>query len=437
MRIVTDDATALADAVRGGRATAVGVARDALSAARDSASLGAFWSLDSDGARCAASALDRARTRGEEMGLLAGVPVAVKDNVDVRGLPTTGGLGGPHRPARGDAEAVRRLRRAGAIPLGKTAMDPLGWSTLGEAPGHLPCLNPRDRSLSPGGSSAGSAATVAAGIAPLGIGTDTAGSVRIPAAHCGIVGLRPALRAIPRRGVLVVTPSFEVPGLLARSVRDCRRAYETLTGRPIGAVPDRLRIALLEDLLDEAEPPVAEACERATRALGRAGAGAPRIAIHGARIGWRAPGFGRILAVELARTWGRRIDSEPERFPAAIRASAEHGRRTRAADYERARREIMRARRRIGARVREFDALVCPTLPTSVPSRGEQRVDVSIEFTRRLSALGWHAISVPAGRDPSGRPVGVQLGAPRAKLGRLLAVAAAIEAVGAASQSAG
>jgi aspartyl-tRNA(Asn)/glutamyl-tRNA(Gln) amidotransferase subunit A len=324
---------------------------------------------------------------------------------------------------------VRRLGAAGAIPIGKTAMDPLGWETRGQAPGHPPCLNPVDASLSPGGSSAGSAVAVAAGIAALGLGTDTAGSIRIPAAYCGIVGLKPAARAFPRRGAIVVAPSFDTPGILARSVRDCELAHQALTGRAIARARGSLRVALLEDLLEEADPGPAGSCERAMRRLVAARGSRPAVELGAARLGWRAPGFGRILAVELARTWGDRIERDPDRFPAAIRRSCEHGRRTEDAAYERTRREMTRARRSLAARLAGFDAVVCPTVPSPVPLRDAQEVETSIRFTRSFSALGWPAISVPLEPDGRQRPVGLQVAAVPARLPGMLALAAALEAV--------
>src|SRR5205085_11651682 len=126
---------------------------------------------------------------------------------------------------RRDAAAVRLLETAGAVAIGKTAMDPLGWSTHGQAEGFPPCRNPIDPRLSPGGSSSGSAVAVAAGIVPLGLGTDTAGSLRIPAAFCGIVALKPASDQVPAEGCLPLAPSFDTIGVLGRSVRDCAAAH--------------------------------------------------------------------------------------------------------------------------------------------------------------------------------------------------------------------
>jgi Asp-tRNA(Asn)/Glu-tRNA(Gln) amidotransferase A subunit family amidase len=153
----------------------------ALALAEQRSELGAFWALDPEGARRTATMLAR-RSRGHTSDPLAGSTVAIKDLFDVAGLPTTAGLRGNHRAAPSDSEAVRRFRSAGAIPIGKTAMDQLAATTGGQAPGFPPCLNPIDLALSPGGSSSGSAVAVAAGVVRIALGSDTAGSIRVPAA---------------------------------------------------------------------------------------------------------------------------------------------------------------------------------------------------------------------------------------------------------------
>lgn len=400
----------------------------ALDAARRQASLGAFWALCEERAERTGAALDRRREAGRRLGPLAGVPLAVKDCFDLQGVPTSAGLAGPHRSATRDAEGVRRLETAGAVAIGKTAMDALGWSTHGEAPERPPCLSPVDPALSPGGSSAGSAAAVAAGITPLALGTDLAGSVRIPAAYCGIVGLKPGSRTVPLQGCLGVAPGFEVPGVLARTVGVCTVAYEVLSRRHVGEAADELRVGLLEDLFEESDRTVAGPCEQAVRELADSARAGRRIEVDGTRLDWRAKGFGRVLAVELGRRWGRHIEAEPERFPPPIRESAERGRATDAASYRQALLALRGAGPRLARRLEGFDALVCPTVPIPVPRRELERVSESTRFTRLFSALGWPAISVPCGRDGKGRPIGLQVTGRRGSLPQVLAVARAIEA---------
>jgi aspartyl-tRNA(Asn)/glutamyl-tRNA(Gln) amidotransferase subunit A len=374
----------------------------ALDQAEARADLGAFWALDRP---CALAAADRVSARGP----LAGVPVAVKDLFDVAGLPTTAGLPGPAAPARADAEAVARLRRAGAVPIGKTAMDPLGCTTGGQAPGFPPCVNPVDAALSPGGSSAGSAVAVAAGIVPLALATDTAGSARIPAAYCRIVGFRPTLASIPRAGVVPAMPAFDTAAVVADCVDRCADAYAALSGAPV-APPERPPvIALLVDLLEESDAAVAAACRAAVDALARDGVEVAELA-----LGWRPRGFGVVLAHELARTWKDRVDREPGRYTDVIRDTVAFG-ATRAAEAERAGARLLEERAAVADRFAGFDAVACPTVPIPAPARDDESVAVSTRFTRIFNALDWPALSVPIAAAGVA-PVALQLAPPPPRL---------------------
>jgi Asp-tRNA(Asn)/Glu-tRNA(Gln) amidotransferase A subunit family amidase len=416
-------AVSTARILREGHERATEIAARALAEAERS-ELGAFWALDGEGATRTAARVDERLVRGKDAGLLAGVTVAVKDLFDLAGLPTTGGVRSDLAPARGDAAIVRRFRRAGAVPLGKSSMDQLGWSVAGTTPGFPPCINPLSHRLSPGGSSSGSAVAVAAGITGIGIGADIAGSVRIPAAFCGLVGLRLAPRRVSLQGALRIVPSFDAAGVLAVSVRDCVAAYEVLTGRPAPPRPtETLRLGLLEDLFEAADSDVASAAERAAR---RAGAG--DLVLASTRLCWQPRGFGRILAAELARTWGARVKRSPGRFTDDIRRSVKYGDRLSGASEAEARMALGAARQRLRRRLAGFDVLGCPTVPCPVPPADRRgTVDEITRFTRLFSALGWPAVSLPAGLDSAGRPVGLQLAAPPSKLGQLLHTAAVLE----------
>jgi aspartyl-tRNA(Asn)/glutamyl-tRNA(Gln) amidotransferase subunit A len=372
----------------------------ALDEADGRAELGAFWALDREGALSAAGAVAAA-------GPLAGMPVAVKDLFDQAGLPTTAGLPGPVPPARTDAAAVARLRGAGAIPIGKTAMDPLGCTTGGQAPGFAPCLNPVDPALSPGGSSSGSAVAVAAGMVPLALGSDTAGSARIPAAYCGTIGFKPTLDCFPREGVVAVMPAFDTPALLADSVARCAEGYSVLSAEPPPAPLGRQPVvALLGDLLDESDPAVAGACRAAVAEL--AGDGA---AVEEVRLDWRPQGFGVALAHELAATWSERVDREPDRFPAVIRETIAFGLANGPHVYRDVMSRLRADRRALARRFAGFDAVVCPTVPIPAPAREDESVRVSTRFTRIFNALDWPAMSIPV-RAAGVTPVAVQVVAP-------------------------
>jgi aspartyl-tRNA(Asn)/glutamyl-tRNA(Gln) amidotransferase subunit A len=381
--------------------------------------LGAFWSL----------ADQRAHGReppAEARSPLRGFPLAVKDSFDLAGLPTTGGLRGPHAAAGGDAEAVQLLERAGAVAIGKTAMDPLAWTTHGQAEGFPPCLNPIDRSLSPGGSSSGSAVAVAAGIVPLALGTDTAGSIRIPAAYCGVVGLKPAFDAVSLEGCLPLAVSFDTVGLLANTVGRCAAAYDALVGGDAASSaaaspePDG-PIGVISDMFDAAEPEIAAVCRRAADAAKVAG-----VQIEDVRLGFSAPGLGLLLAFEFAAAWGVQVAADPGRFPTAIVEAIERARTISEERYARARAELDATRARLRLRLERFSALLAPTVPVPVPALEREDVAVSTRFTRIFSALGWPALSVPCGWDSRSGPVGMQI-ATAGPVEHAVAVAAIVE----------
>jgi Asp-tRNA(Asn)/Glu-tRNA(Gln) amidotransferase A subunit family amidase len=398
------------------------VIEEALAAAADSR-LGAIWLVDDTGARRSASRVDERRVGGRGTGSLAGVPVAVKDCFDVTGLPTSGGVMAEHPPAKSDAGAVRRLRAEGAVPIGKAAMDQLGWSLGETAPGFPACLSPVDPALSPGGSSSGSAVAVAAGIASLGLGTDVAGSVRVPAAFCGVVGLKPPTGAIPMDGALAIVPTFDLAGVIARTVSACVTAYEVLaaTRVPRAELPDR--IGLLEDQLERADAEVAVTFERGMGRLEEAG-----VRIVPARLDWDAAGFGSVLAAELARTWGAAVSQSPELFTRDIRRSVAYGREVDDDQLEGLRRALARSTREAEAAIANCDVLIGPTVRVPVPpARRPGTVAELTACTRPFSVLGWPALSVPAGVDRRGRPVGIQVASPPRSLGRLISVATTLE----------
>jgi aspartyl-tRNA(Asn)/glutamyl-tRNA(Gln) amidotransferase subunit A len=390
---------ALAAQVRTGERSATEVVAGALQAARDRSELGAFWFLADE------RALGRAAELDDRAGLpLAGVPLAVKDAFDVEGLPTTAGLRAGHRRAHSDAAAVRLLERAGAVTIGKSAMDPLAWTTHGQADGFPVCLNPLDHALSPGGSSAGSAVAVAAGIVPLGLGTDTAGSIRIPAAYCGVVGLKPRAGEVSLDGCLALSRSYDTAGVLARTVGECAAAYAVLVGRLPSPAAGGGRIGVLADLFEACDPGVSGVCRAALDRLRDQG-----VRLEEVVLGWSARGMGLVLAYELAQAWGTQAAAAPGRFPVEIVSAIERARTIPAARYEQARDELGAAREELERRLGGFTALLSPTVPIPVPTLEEEDVAVSTRFTRIFNALGWAALSVPCGRDAGGRPVGMHV----------------------------
>jgi aspartyl-tRNA(Asn)/glutamyl-tRNA(Gln) amidotransferase subunit A len=258
----------------------------------NSSTLGAVELLDEAGARAQAEQADAAIAAGES-GALCGLPVLVKDVIDVAGLPTRGGTSRWSRLAERDADCVAALRAAGAVVLGKAHTNELAFGIDGRDPHRPPCQNPHDRSRLPGGSSSGPAVAVAAELVAGALGTDTSGSIRVPAALCGVAGLRPTYGRISRRGALALAPSYDVVGPLARSVTDLRLLLDALLdGAGVDGAPREAqhagegalaleRVLLVENLLDAdvCEAGIAAAVRHAAIALARDGVDVESIVI--------------------------------------------------------------------------------------------------------------------------------------------------------------
>lgn len=231
-RIHDQGVAAIAIAVRNGEICARDVLEVAIARAQaDGQRLGAIVHLDADAARADADALDERRRAGESLGALAGVPVTIKDNIGQRGLPLTAGskmLASYRSPW--DASVVQRLRAAGAVPFGRTNLDEFGMGSSTETGKDGPCANPWDVAKVAGGSSGGAAVAVAVGAGALALGTDTGGSVRLPAALCGVVGCKPTYGRVSRDGVVAYASSLEQVGLLGRRVADVSLGLQAIAG---------------------------------------------------------------------------------------------------------------------------------------------------------------------------------------------------------------
>jgi mandelamide amidase len=424
---------------------------------RAAASLNVWTAFDADRLREAARAADARRAAGERLPLL-GIPVALKDNVDAVGFPCaagTGALAGA-APTR-DAEVVRRLREAGALIAGKVGLHELAFGITSNNRVSGAVRNPWDPARIPGGSSGGSGAAVAAGLVPAAIGTDTGGSVRVPAALCGVAGLRPTVGRVPGAGIVPISTTRDTAGPLALRVADLALLDAVLAADATPLPATRLaglrlgvpRAHFWEDL----EPGTREVAEAALEAIRAAGAVPVEVDLPGLAQANGAAGF-PIALFEFVRDMTRYL---AERRPgvgfeallagigspdvaAIARPLAGAG-----AIPEPVYREALEARRRLQAIYADafagagVEALVFPTVPRTAARIGEddevelngRRCPTFPTFIRNTdpgSNAGLPGISLPAGLS-GGLPVGLALDGPRGTDRRLLAIAAAIEAL--------
>jgi Asp-tRNA(Asn)/Glu-tRNA(Gln) amidotransferase A subunit family amidase len=415
----------LGDAVRQGRLRATELAASASGAARQDR-LGCFWALDEERALGDAARMDELVARGGDPGPLAGVPVVVKDCFHVEGLPTTGGVAVERPPAaRGDAEIVAVLRRAGALVFGKAAMHQLAWGMTGQAPRFPTCRNPLDATRMPGGSSSGCAAAVAASVAAIAIGTDAGGSVRAPAAWCGVVGFKPTLGSLALGGCLPMAPSLDTGGIFARSVEDVRRVFAVVARNAGVRVRSkrRVRVGVAESFFDGDEV-VATTCHRALDAWAGAGAVVTPMTLE-----WPRRLLGPIFAAEFASEWGAAVDRDPELFGEDVRSGVTAGRAVAAVEYVAARREVESLRAELEAGLGKLDVVAMPTVPILPPRLGEpDPVAIAGRNTRPFNGLGWPAVSIPCG-FADGLSIGVQLAGRPGRDLELLSAAAELEDV--------
>ncbi|HEX9978716.1 MAG TPA: Asp-tRNA(Asn)/Glu-tRNA(Gln) amidotransferase subunit GatA, partial [Acidimicrobiia bacterium] len=435
---------------------------DLLTAVRRRASmteaiLHAYLTIDYDGAMAAAEAADAALTRGEDWGPLHGIPIALKDNLVTRGLETTCSsriLSGWIPPY--SATVVERLRRGGAVVVGKTNLDEFAMGSSTENSAYGPTRNPWDPDRVPGGSSGGSAASVAVGSAFAALGSDTGGSIRQPAALCGVVGMKPTYGLVSRYGLIAFASSLDQIGPITRTVADAVTVFEAIAGHDPsdatsyrGAYPDPradldlgvagLRIGVVRELShDGIEPGVAAAFQATLDALAADGAAISELSLpsteyalsayyliapaecsanlarfDGVRYGLRLPGE----SVEQMMSASRRDGFGPEvtrrillgtyalsaGYYDAFYGQAQKVRTLVIEDFKRAYAEV--------------DVLVIPTSPTTAFAVGAKTADPLSMYLSDICTIpsnlsGDPAISVPVGLDEAGLPVGFQVLAP-------------------------
>jgi aspartyl-tRNA(Asn)/glutamyl-tRNA(Gln) amidotransferase subunit A len=431
------DPAAARDALDRGEVGVVELTRAALDrAAALQSTIGAFAELTHELALEQAQREEESLRAGGARGPLHGLPLAVKDVIDVAGVPTR--LGTPsagHRVAAASAPACAALMAAGAVVIGKTVTHELAYGMITPV-----ARNPRAPSRITGGSSGGSAAAVAAGIAAVALGTDTNGSVRCPASHCGVVGLKPTRGSLPRAGTAPLAWTQDTVGVIAPTVATTAHAWAALTPTvdPLSGPPERWRLGVDAQACALAVPDVAGTVTAVLQQLAGRGVELVEVELPSARLA----GSASVLAilVEAAEAWAAELAAAPEGFGASVRAAlmagSDVGRRA-YLDAKRVRAGICRAMQRLFHDER-LDAVVLPTVPVTATPTEVERVSFgsgtrSVEslqstFTALASLTGQPALSLPCGEDGDGMPIGLQLLGRAHHDSRLLQLAAHVEA---------
>jgi aspartyl-tRNA(Asn)/glutamyl-tRNA(Gln) amidotransferase subunit A len=429
--ILAAGVAALATEVRAGRVTArdvVEVYLDRIS--RHGAALNAFLAVAAESARASADALDQRRRDGAPLGALAGVPLAIKDNIEVAGLPATAGIGALRgRIAGSDAACVTRLRRADAVILGKANMDEAGFGAVNDNPHFGRCHNPHRPDWTPGGSSGGSAAAVAAGLAAAALGSDTLGSVRIPAAYCGCVGFKPTRGGVSGDGLIPLAPSLDQVGVLARSIADCAAVFDAIRDGD-GSPPAGLagaRIGMVSGLDVDAQ--IAAAVDRAAAALAAARCEVSPVALEGLDLARLRRAGLLVTEREGAEAHAHLLADAQSGISRALLEGLAYGAAQPAERITQARELLRQAAQRLDELFDSFALLLLPTTPQTAFPFGPVVPSNQAEFTVLANAGGFPALSVPAGWSRDALPIGVQLVGPRESDALVLGAGAASERV--------
>ena len=408
-------------------------------------SLNAFVLVATESALARARQAERELAGGVHRGPLHGIPVSLKDLFDVAGIPTTAGGGFPVEPAAMDSAVAERLASSGAVILGKTLLHEFAFGVTSVNPHFGAVRNPWAAERIAGGSSGGSAASVAAGCGFGSIGSDTGGSIRIPAALCGVVGLKPTRGRVSLRGAVPLSWTLDHAGPIARTVRDAALLYAAITGHDARDPSSRdapfedalggieagvagLRVGVWTAGLAQADPGVAQLVRSAIGALGDAGARVSEVTLP--RADELLPTQLTIIGTDAYAFHRERFDQGPERYGEDVRTRIARGRETTGAAYAAARRARGEIRAAFDAVFAGYDAIALPTTVVTAPLReGQDAVATAARLTALTSPFnltGLPAISVPCGTS-DGLPVGLQLVGARWREARLLRVARAYE----------
>jgi aspartyl-tRNA(Asn)/glutamyl-tRNA(Gln) amidotransferase subunit A len=406
--------------------------------------LNAFITVTADQALARARQADKEIAGGRRLGPLHGIPISLKDLIDCEGTPTTAGsLVRKDMIASADAEVTRRLRETGAVFVGKTNLHEFAFGTTSEDSGFGPSRNPHDPARSPGGSSGGAAIAVATGMSLGAIGTDTGGSIRIPAAACGVVGLKPEWGRISTHGVVPLSRQLDHVGPLAASVADAWMLYNALQPAkarvnmlPEAAVMKGLTFGMPKSyLFDRLDEDVDGVMTKTVDLLRAAGATIKEITLpHANDI---ATVYLHLVFGDAAEYHAPTLESRPQDYTPNVRLRLEMARYVLAEDYIRALRGKAVITAEIDRALHGVDALICPALAIAAPPLGAATVPVKggteavravmLRCTQPFNLSGHPAIALPCGKTPAGLPVGLQLVGHKGRTPALVQTALGVE----------
>ncbi|WP_299592279.1 amidase [uncultured Microbulbifer sp.] len=434
------DAAIHASLMREGELSSVALTQQVLSAIDQlNPKLNCYFAVDREGALAAAQASDARRQRGEVLSAIDGLTVAVKDNIDVKGLVTTAGLGLPENTpvAQRDSFVVNKLRRAGAIILGKLNLHEAALGATNDNYHHGRCINPHRGGFTPGGSSGGSGAAVAAGLCAFALGTDTMGSVRIPASYCGVSGIKPTRGAVSIGGSRILSRRLDHIGPLARAPGDLSLILPLMAGYDPGCAqsanvlfeqwnpnPAELVIGYADVTQGLG---VTESVKSAyTSALARfadAGAQQRRQDLQSLDCASARRAGLMLCEVDLFVDQQPLLREHPEYFSPALRKLIAYGIGKSAVDFASADRRLDKAVVKMAAWLEDCDFLVLPTAPQAAFDFCEPAPAGQADLTNMANMSGHPAISVPMGTDGEGLPLGLQIIGPHGSDLQLIALA--------------
>jgi aspartyl-tRNA(Asn)/glutamyl-tRNA(Gln) amidotransferase subunit A len=398
--------------------------------------LNAYQDLYADELMAAAAQAEADIAKGRSKGPLHGIPVGLKDLVDVAGKPTLGGsVVLPKTPARRDATVAARLKAAGALITGKLNMVEFAFGFAGVNPHTGDVKNPWDEARITGGSSSGSGAAVATGMAAMAIGSDTGGSIRMPAAACGISGHKPTYGLVSREGVLDLSWSQDTVGPMCRAAADCALMMNAIAGHdPADPASSRRQVADFtaeldrglkglrigvpkEFFFDDVDPEIVAAVREAVKLLGANGAKVSEVSMPWVRDG-RAVNAG-VLLPEAAAVHRGNMERHADRISPAVRVRLEAGLKVAAVDYIHAQRARSKFAHQMAAAMREIDLIVTPSVPVKTPTRAECTPAPGEgnapgggrfpTFTGVFNATGQPSLSVNCGFTRDGMPIGLMI----------------------------